>query len=115
MSTLREQLAAAKAEVDRLKKMTRCPREPLKGWIGGIIQQRREALGWNLHDLARKSGVATGLVSRFESNIDANPTLNNLLKIAKALGAPLSQIMEEWEKDAAALRSLRIRKQKEKR
>lgn len=100
METLRQQLAKAKAEVDRLKKMTRCPRDPLKGWIGGIIQQRREARSWTLHELSRKSGVAVGLLSRVEVNRDANPTLNNLLKIAKALGAPLSQIMEEWDTEA---------------
>lgn len=99
MKTLRQQLADAQAEVSRLKKMARCPREPIPGWIGGIIQQQREALGWTLHDLAKRSGVAVGLLSRLESKTHANPTLNNLLKVANAMKCPLSKIVAAWESE----------------
>lgn len=101
--SLRQQLADAKAEVARLKRITRTPRAPIEGWIGGVIQKKREEKGWTLHNLADKSGVAVGLMSRIESKTDANPTLNNLLKIAKALGFTLSHLMELWEQEVKNL------------
>ncbi len=100
MRTLRQKLKDAEAEVERLKKMARCKREPIKGWIGGVIQEKRESNGWTLHQLAKTSGVAVGLLSRIEAKIDANPTLNNLLKIAKAFGVPLSKLMGKWEDES---------------
>ena len=97
--TLHQQLDEAKAEVARLKKMTRTVRKPVNGWFGGIIQQHREARGWTLHELARRSDVSVGLLSRVESNPKSNPTLNNLLKISKALDGELSKFVQEWENE----------------
>lgn len=97
MTSLRQQLAEAKAEVERLRKMARTPREPLKKALGGVIQEIRESQSMALQDLSRRSGVSAGLVSRFESMEDANPTFNNLVKIASALGVPLWEIIRMWE------------------
>jgi len=95
--TLREKLAAAEAELNRLRKMARTPREPHKTSLGGVIQEIRESQSMQLRELSRKSGVSGGLVSRFESQEDANPTFNNLVKIASALGVPLWEIIQRWE------------------
>lgn len=100
--TLRQQLAAAQAEVLRLKKIARCPREPVVGWIGGIVQQEREKLGMTLHALANESGVAVGLLSRLERNRSANPTLANLTKVAAALNQPLSSLLKQAEDELEA-------------
>jgi hypothetical protein len=54
--SLREQLAAAQAEISRLKKITRCQREPDKTTLGGIIQTAREAAGMTLREAAAKAG-----------------------------------------------------------
>lgn len=105
MKTLRQQLKDAQAEVQRLKKMARCKRSPIEGWLGGVIQKHREANGWTIHQLSKLTGVAIGLLSRIEAKTDANPTLNNLLKIARAFGVPLSKFMEEWEDEIKAPKS----------
>jgi len=102
-TTIKGKLEEAKAEVERLKKMARCKREPIPGWIGGVIQSDRERKGWTLHELADKSGVSVGLLSRIESNIKANPTLENLLKICKALDTPLSSMAYAWEEQMMML------------
>jgi ribosome-binding protein aMBF1 (putative translation factor) len=96
--TLRQQLAEARSEVDRLRKMARTPREPLETALGGVIQEIRESQSMALQDLARRSGVSAGLLSRFESHPDANPTFNNLVKVAKALGKTLAEIIDLWER-----------------
>jgi DNA-binding XRE family transcriptional regulator len=97
MKTLRQQLAEAQAEVARLRKAARCKREPLRGEIGGIIQQIREAKEMTLRDMATRSGVAAGLASRVEAKADANPNWNTLIKLAAALETPLSEIVARWE------------------
>ncbi len=97
MSTLREQLQQAQAEVARLRKMARCKREPQKGTLGGVIQELREEKAMGLNQLATKSGVSKGLMSRIEIMADANPTFANLVRIAGALETPLSRIIERWE------------------
>lgn len=99
--TLREQLATAQAEVQRLKKIARCPREPLKGWLGGVIQQKREARGYSLNQLSKLSGLAVSQLSRIERNPQANPTLNNVLKICRALMVLPSEMMLLWELEQA--------------
>lgn len=99
MKTLRQQLAEAQAEVARLRNIVRTPREPLRGTLGGVVQNLREAQGLKLRELAVKSGVAAGLLSRLERVPDANPTFNNLVKIAKALSTPVSVIISKWESE----------------
>jgi DNA-binding XRE family transcriptional regulator len=100
-----ELLANAQAEVKRLKKLARCPREPLKGCLGGVIQQKREALGYTLHQLATISGVAVSQLSGFERNPRSNPTLNNVLKICRALMVLPSEMMRLCELEQAEMRA----------
>ena len=101
MKTLQQKLAEAQAEVARLLKAARCKREPLRGEIGGIIQQIREAKEMSLRDMATRSGVAAGLASRVEAKADANPNWNTLVKLAAALETPLSEIVARWEAEKA--------------
>jgi len=97
--SLREQLAEAKAEIARLKKATRCKREPNLKTIGGILQASRERLGLSLRDVAKKSGVSDGLLSRIETSLNPNPTLANLRRVATAIQWPLSAIFAELENE----------------
>lgn len=95
--SLRQKLAEMTAEVERLRKMARTPREPHKTSLGGVIQEIRESQTLGLQGLAKKSGVAAGLVCRIECKPESNPTFNNLVKIATALGVPLWEIVRRWE------------------
>jgi DNA-binding XRE family transcriptional regulator len=105
MKTLRQQLAEAQAEVARLRKAARCKREPLRGEIGGIIQQIRESKEITLREMAKRSGVAAGLASRVEAKSDANPNWNTLVKLAAALETPLSEIVARWEAEKANVKT----------
>lgn len=93
VKSLKVRLAEAEAEVARLKKISRSKREPIKGWIGGVIQREREARGLSVTDLANSSGVAKGQISRIESKPDANPNLETLFRIAEGLDIPLSEML----------------------
>ncbi len=96
--SLREQLAAAQAEVVKLKKMSRCPREPDRTTLGGIIQTSREEAGMTLREAAKKAGMAPSILSRIERDaIGANPTLTNLRRITAVICKPLSKLFAEWE------------------
>lgn len=99
MKSIQQQLAEAQAEIERLKKLARCKREPLAGEIGGIIQKVRESKGMTLGQMADKAGVAKGLASRLEARPGANPNWNTLVKIAAALGTRLSAIVAQWEEE----------------
>jgi len=102
--SLREQLAAAQAEILRLKKITRCQREPDKKTLGGIIQAAREEAGMTLREAAAKAGMAPSILSRIERDaLSANPTLTNLRRVADVIGKPLSSLFAEWEGQNAEL------------
>lgn len=96
--SIRAQLAAAQAEISRLKKITRCHREPDKTTLGGIIQSAREEAGMTLREAATKAGMAPSILSRIERDaLAANPTLTNLRRVADVIGKPLSSLFAEWE------------------
>jgi ribosome-binding protein aMBF1 (putative translation factor) len=100
MKTLRQQLNEAREEIERLREAVASRRrKPVKGWLGGVIQQYREARGWSLHELSRRSGVAPGLLSRIETKRGANPTLDVMLRLAGAFGNDLSKLFQEWENE----------------
>lgn len=57
--------------------------------FGKELKETRQALDISLQELARRSGVDFGLISKIE-NGKANPTLQNLLKLANAMGTDLT-------------------------
>lgn len=60
--------------------------------IGVKIFKTRLVLGMTLPELAKKSGVSKGLLSRLETS-KQNPTLGTLEKIAKALGVEVGDLV----------------------
>lgn len=56
--------------------------------FGQELKETRQAVGITLQELSQRSGVDTGLISKIE-NGNANPTLQNLLKLANAMGTDL--------------------------
>lgn len=57
--------------------------------FGRELKETRQQLGISLQELSTRSGVDGGLISKIE-NGKANPTLQNLLKLANAMGTDLT-------------------------
>ncbi|WP_227982157.1 helix-turn-helix domain-containing protein [Nocardia spumae] len=57
--------------------------------VGARVRQLREAQGFSLSELARRSRVGKGSLSELESG-QRNPTLETLYALTTALGVPLS-------------------------
>lgn len=55
------------------------------------LRGRREALGMSLDDVARESGIDKAALSRLESGKQANPTVQTLMRYARAVKGPI-----EW-------------------
>jgi XRE family transcriptional regulator of biofilm formation len=63
--------------------------------IGQRIQQLRLARKMTLSELAERSGVAKSYVSKIERNIQSNPSIQFLEKMADALGVSLNDLLQE--------------------
>jgi transcriptional regulator with XRE-family HTH domain len=63
-------------------------------YVGKILQERRVAQGLSVHQLAKKSGVSSGLISQIERGI-ANPSLNTINSLTTALGLQLGLLFED--------------------
>jgi transcriptional regulator with XRE-family HTH domain len=62
--------------------------------FGEKVREMRIALGLSQEELAEKAGfhrTYVGMIERAEKNI----TLENIEKIAKALGVPISQLVKQ--------------------
>ena len=62
--------------------------------IGGRIRNRRKALGLTLQEVARRSGINNGNLSKIENGLQS-VTNESLRKLADALECPLSEIFSE--------------------
>jgi DNA-binding XRE family transcriptional regulator len=62
--------------------------------IGGVLKRLREQKGLSQYALAKKSGVAQGYISEMEAGAKKNPGIETLRKIAKALGIPVTELLE---------------------
>ena len=61
--------------------------------LGGRLRQLRLERGWSLEALARASGVSRSMLSEIERE-QANPTLAVTLRIARAFGMGLGDLLE---------------------
>jgi transcriptional regulator with XRE-family HTH domain len=60
--------------------------------LARIIQKHRTALGISAAELARRSGVTTGTITRLELAQIASPRAESLRAIAESLGVPASDL-----------------------
>lgn len=58
------------------------------------LRRLRKAMKWTQVDLAREARVSQPLVSQLESGKKANPSVIPLLRIAKALGVTVEELVE---------------------
>lgn len=61
--------------------------------IGRRVKARRVARGWNKSELARKAGVSPSYVSKLEAGTYGSSSLNQMAKIATALGCDLDDLV----------------------
>jgi transcriptional regulator with XRE-family HTH domain len=61
--------------------------------LGGRVKQLRAARGWSLEALAKASGVSRSMLSQIERQ-QANPTLGVALRIARAFGVELGELVQ---------------------
>jgi transcriptional regulator with XRE-family HTH domain len=56
------------------------------------VKELRQKLGWNQATLAQKSGITQATISRIESGKVTQPKMNQLHKLADALGATIDYL-----------------------
>jgi transcriptional regulator with XRE-family HTH domain len=57
------------------------------------LKALRQQRGWTQPVLARKAGVSAGYLARLETQRH-DPKLSTLVKLAKALGVPVTELLE---------------------
>jgi XRE family transcriptional regulator, regulator of sulfur utilization len=67
--------------------------------LGKTIRRLRQGYNYSLGDLSEQSGVAKSIISQIEKN-ETNPTLGTLYKLARALNAPIEDILRGDEAPA---------------
>ncbi|MFZ0215116.1 MAG: cupin domain-containing protein [Candidatus Dormiibacterota bacterium] len=73
--------------------------------LGRQLRSLRRAASCSVQALAQRAGVSSGLISQVERGI-GNPSLNNLQKLAAALGVSLSEL---FGRDASGAGPLSVR------
>jgi len=69
------------------------PADAISRHLGGRVKSLRAARGWSLEALAAASGVSRSMLSQIERE-RANPTLAVTLRIARAFGLTLGELLE---------------------
>jgi transcriptional regulator with XRE-family HTH domain len=69
------------------------PADAITRHLGSRVKHLRAARGWSLEALANASGVSRSMLSQIERE-QANPTLAVTLRIARAFGLTLGELLE---------------------
>jgi transcriptional regulator with XRE-family HTH domain len=69
------------------------PADAINRHLGARVKHLRGGRGWSLESLANASGVSRSMLSQIERE-NANPTLAVTLRIARAFGLTLSELIE---------------------
>jgi transcriptional regulator with XRE-family HTH domain len=59
-----------------------------------VIREMREEQGLSQAQLAKKAKVAQGYISDLEAGGKRNPSIDVLKRLAKALGVPVTELLE---------------------
>ncbi|KQX51991.1 MULTISPECIES: helix-turn-helix domain-containing protein [Paenibacillus] len=74
--------------------------------IGKRVQKLRKEKGLSLTELAERAGVAKSYISSLERDIQKNPSIQFLEKIAAVLKVPVDRLIDDQEEMAANDREL---------
>lgn len=69
----------------------------------GKITLLREAKGWSMAELARRSGLKQPSLWAIEHQVTKKPKVDTMMRIAAALGVPLREIMKPTKRGAIDL------------
>lgn len=74
--------------------------------IGGRLREERRRLGLTLQDVADRSGLSLGMISKIE-NTQTSPSLRTLARLSQALEVPVTTFFRglEEERDASYVRA----------
>lgn len=86
-----EPIAASDAEVDFIT-------SEVNDLIAGQLRAGRKRLGLTLQQVADRSGLSVGMVSKVE-NAQTSPSLATLTRLAKALAVPLTSFFRGFEEE----------------
>lgn len=75
-----------------------------KGYLGVNVYKLRTDAGWTQEELARRAGLRQPRIAEIERG-DANPRLETLARVARALGVEVADLLRNPE--AAAPRAAR--------
>jgi transcriptional regulator with XRE-family HTH domain len=62
--------------------------------LNAVIRRLRDAKGISQRDLAAKVGVRGAYIAQLETGARKNPSRDVLKRIAKALGVPVTELLE---------------------
>jgi transcriptional regulator with XRE-family HTH domain len=62
--------------------------------LAGLITARREAAKMTQEELARRAKLSRGDLAKLEAGHSKNPSLLVLGRLAKALGVPVTELLE---------------------
>jgi transcriptional regulator with XRE-family HTH domain len=69
-------------------------KQGVDGAFGLVVQQHRTTLGFSQEELAERSGLHRTYISQIERGLKS-PSLRTIASLAKALGVPLTVLIEE--------------------
>ncbi len=62
--------------------------------VGAVIKKLREERGLSQQALAEKAKVTDAYIAMLETGVRKNPTIDTLKRLAKALGVPVTALLE---------------------
>jgi transcriptional regulator with XRE-family HTH domain len=63
--------------------------------LGAVVKRAREVRGLTQVELAKKAQLSQGYVSKLEVGDQKNPSIAVLKRLAKALGVPVAELLEQ--------------------
>jgi XRE family transcriptional regulator, master regulator for biofilm formation len=74
--------------------------------IGLRIRSLREEKGYSISELAKRAGISKSYLSQIERNLQVNPSLQLLSKLAKTLDASLDDLIGEEHEEIHNIKQL---------
>jgi transcriptional regulator with XRE-family HTH domain len=62
--------------------------------LGAIVRRLRRQRDWTQEQLGRRAGLKQAYISQVESGVRANPSAMVVKKLARALGVPVTELLE---------------------
>jgi transcriptional regulator with XRE-family HTH domain len=75
--------------------------------FGAEVRRRREALGWALPELAKRSGLTQNYIGAVELGL-RDPSLSTIMKLAKGFDVPLWELLGSEGMSPEALEFVRL-------